>query len=80
MGQDYTGEEVTVQNFFAVLLGDRSLLKGGSGKVVESKPNDRIFVYYSDHGGQGVLGEFKIFLKRVIRKCEWNWSFRNQWM
>ncbi|KAJ9706819.1 hypothetical protein PVL29_002007 [Vitis rotundifolia] len=54
--KDYTGEDVTVQNLFAVLLGDKSLLKGGSGKVVESKPNDRIFLYYSDHGGQGVLG------------------------
>lgn len=33
-------------------------MKGGSGKVVASKPNDRIFLYYSDHGGPGVLGEF----------------------
>lgn len=33
-------------------------MKGGSGKVVDSKPNDRIFLYYSDHGGPGVLGEF----------------------
>lgn len=31
-------------------------MKGGSGKVVDSKPNDRIFLYYSDHGGPGVLG------------------------
>ncbi|RVW50617.1 Vacuolar-processing enzyme [Vitis vinifera] len=56
VANDYTGEDVTAQNLFAVLLGDKSLLKGGSGKVVESKPNDRIFLYYSDHGGQGVLG------------------------
>ena len=34
-------------------------MKGGSGKVVASKPNDRIFLYYSDHGGPGVLGEFR---------------------
>ena len=33
-------------------------MKGGSGKVVDSKPNDRIFLYYSDHGGPGVLGQF----------------------
>ncbi|KAJ8449372.1 hypothetical protein Cgig2_002504 [Carnegiea gigantea] len=54
--KDYTGEHVTAQNFYAVLLGDKSTVKGGSGKVVASKPNDRIFIYYSDHGGPGVLG------------------------
>ncbi|GJZ80555.1 peptidase C13, legumain [Tanacetum coccineum] len=54
--KDYTGEDVTVDNFFAVLLGNKSAVKGGSGKVVNSGPNDHIFVYYSDHGGPGVLG------------------------
>ncbi|KAL2489633.1 Vacuolar-proCES [Forsythia ovata] len=54
--KDYTGEQVTVENFYAVILGDNSAVKGGSGKVVNSKPNDRIFIYYSDHGGPGVLG------------------------
>ena len=55
--QDYTGEDVTVNNFFAVLLGNKTAVKGGSGKVVNSGPNDHIFVYYSDHGGPGVLGK-----------------------
>lgn len=55
--QDYTGEDVTVGNFFAALLGNKSALTGGSGKVVDSGPNDHIFVYYSDHGGPGVLGQ-----------------------
>ncbi|KAK3041062.1 hypothetical protein RJ639_026859 [Escallonia herrerae] len=54
--KDYTGEHVTAFNLFAVLLGDKNAVKGGSGKVVDSKPNDRIFLYYSDHGGPGVLG------------------------
>ncbi|KAL7611106.1 hypothetical protein Lser_V15G09720 [Lactuca serriola] len=54
--KDYTGEHVTVDNLFAVLLGDKKSVKGGSGKVVDSKPEDRIFLYYSDHGGPGVLG------------------------
>ena len=54
--QDYTGVSVTASNFYAVLLGDKKSVKGGSGKVVASKPNDRIFVYYTDHGGPGVLG------------------------
>lgn len=44
------------ENFFAVLLGNKTAVKGGSGKVVASKPKDRIFVFYSDHGGPGVLG------------------------
>ncbi|KAL2321607.1 hypothetical protein Fmac_025986 [Flemingia macrophylla] len=54
--KDYTGEEVTSQNLFAVILGDKSKVRGGSGKVINSKPEDRIFIYYSDHGGPGVLG------------------------
>lgn len=54
--KDYTGESVTSENFFGVILGDKSKVKGGSGKVIDSKPEDRIFIYYSDHGGPGVLG------------------------
>ncbi|XP_075505765.1 legumain-like [Primulina tabacum] len=54
--KDYTGEQVTAENLYAVILGDKSAVKGGSGKVVNSKPDDRIFIYYSDHGGPGVLG------------------------
>lgn len=54
--KDYTGEHVTAANLYAVLLGNKGAIKGGSGKVVDSKPNDRIFLYYADHGGPGVLG------------------------
>ncbi|KAE8717225.1 Vacuolar-processing enzyme [Hibiscus syriacus] len=54
--KDYTGEHVTAANLYAVLLGNRKALSGGSGKVIDSKPNDRIFIFYSDHGGPGVLG------------------------
>jgi legumain len=54
--KDYTGQAVTAANLYAVLLGDKNKVKGGSGKVVDSKPKDRIFLYYSDHGGPGVLG------------------------
>ncbi|CAA6656202.1 unnamed protein product [Spirodela intermedia] len=53
---DYTGEHVNTRNLYAVLLGNMSAVEGGSGKVIDSKPNDRIFLYYSDHGGPGVLG------------------------
>lgn len=54
--KDYTGENVTVNNFLAAILGDKTALSGGSGKVVDSGPNDHVFIYYSDHGGPGVLG------------------------
>ncbi|XP_045788398.1 legumain isoform X2 [Trifolium pratense] len=54
--KDYTGDDVTAENLYAVILGDKSKVKGGSGKVINSKAEDRIFIYYSDHGGPGVLG------------------------
>ncbi|CAL5339026.1 unnamed protein product [Camellia sinensis] len=51
---DYTAENVIV-NFFSVILGNKTALTGGSGKIVDSGPNDHIFIFYSDHGGPGVL-------------------------
>lgn len=55
--QDYTGENVTTNNLYAVILGNKTALTGGSGKVVDSGPNDHIFIYYTDHGGPGILGK-----------------------
>ena len=46
-----------MSNFYAAILGDKDAIKGGSGKVVDSGPNDHIFIYYTDHGGPGVLGK-----------------------
>lgn len=43
-----------------MILGDKSAVEGGSGKVIDSKSDDRIFIYYSDHGGPGVLGRFQL--------------------
>ncbi|KAI3937560.1 hypothetical protein MKW92_019860 [Papaver armeniacum] len=54
--KDYVGRDVTAHNFYSVLLGNKTAVKGGSGKVIDSGPNDHIFIYYSDHGGPGVLG------------------------
>ncbi|PKA66658.1 Vacuolar-processing enzyme [Apostasia shenzhenica] len=54
--KDYVGNDVNVDNFLAVLLGNKNALSGGSGKVVASGPDDHIFIFYSDHGGPGVLG------------------------
>ncbi|XP_048558527.1 vacuolar-processing enzyme beta-isozyme 1-like [Triticum urartu] len=54
--KDYTGKQVTAENFFAVLLGNKTAVTGGSRKVINSKSKDHIFIYYADHGGPGVLG------------------------
>ncbi|XP_054423089.1 legumain [Pteronotus mesoamericanus] len=54
--KDYTGEDVTPQNFLAVLRGDAEAVKGrGSGKVLKSGPRDHVFVYFTDHGAPGIL-------------------------
>ncbi|KAG8500360.1 hypothetical protein CXB51_004154 [Gossypium anomalum] len=49
-------ENIPFNNFFSVILRNKAALTGGSGKVINSGPNDRIFIYYSDHGGSGTLG------------------------
>merc|ERR1719244_2184249 len=53
--KDYTGAAVTPENFLAVLKGDSAATKGGSGKVVNSGPDDHVFVYFTDHGAPGIL-------------------------
>lgn len=54
--KDYTGEDVTPENFLAVLRGDEEAVKGkGSGKVLKSGPRDHVFVYFTDHGATGIL-------------------------
>ncbi|CAM0943164.1 unnamed protein product [Alopecurus aequalis] len=53
--KDYTGADVNVNNFLAVLLGNRSAITGGSRKAVNSRRDDHIFVFFSDHGGEGIL-------------------------
>ncbi|KAF5452857.1 hypothetical protein F2P56_027815 [Juglans regia] len=54
--KDYTRLDANAPNFYAVILGNKSAVSGGSGKVVDSGPNDTIFIYFSDHGSPGVLG------------------------
>ncbi|KAJ7988757.1 hypothetical protein DPEC_G00312530 [Dallia pectoralis] len=53
--KDYIKEAVTSQNFLAVLKGESDSIKGGSGKVLKSGPNDHVFVYFTDHGAPGLL-------------------------
>lgn len=54
--KDYTGEDVTPENFLKVLAGDKEGLRGvGSGKVLGSGPNDRVFINMVDHGAEGLF-------------------------
>ncbi|CAM9583202.1 legumain [Lampetra fluviatilis] len=55
--KDYVGKDVTPENFLAVLRGERDAVNGiGSGKVLQSGPDDHIFVFFTDHGAPGILG------------------------
>ncbi|XP_016398710.1 legumain-like [Sinocyclocheilus rhinocerous] len=53
--KDYTGEDVTPENFLAALKGDRRAVKKRSPKVITSGGNDTIFIYLADHGGSGIF-------------------------
>ncbi|CAG2108063.1 unnamed protein product [Medioppia subpectinata] len=50
--KDYVGADVTPKNFLAILRGDPTLKAQGK-KVIESGPNDKVFVYFMDHGSVG---------------------------
>ncbi|KAA8539312.1 hypothetical protein F0562_026004 [Nyssa sinensis] len=54
--KDYTGNDTNVSNFFNVMLANKTAITGGSGKVLDSAPEDHIFIFFSDHGGPGVIG------------------------
>jgi len=49
---DYRGPNVTGDNFLKVLKGDIT----APGPVLNSTKSDRVFVYFTDHGGVGILG------------------------
>jgi legumain len=54
--KDYTGSDVTAANFMSVLKGDAAAMQGiGSGKVLKSGPNDKVFINFADHGGPGLI-------------------------
>lgn len=49
---DYRLKDVTPQNFLAVLKGDA---KTATGKVLNTGPDSKIFVYFADHGAPGFV-------------------------
>ena len=50
--KDYTGNNLNASIFLDVLAGKDILT--GSRKTLKTGPNDRIFIYFADHGGPGV--------------------------
>ena len=73
---DYYGEDVTPENFIAVLTGDaNSVTKADartSGKVLTSTEDDRVFIYFSDHGDLNVVS----FPNKYLYADELNDAFK----
>jgi len=54
--KDYTGLDVTAANFLNVITGNSSAMHGiGTGRVLDSGTDDHVFLYFSDHGGSGIV-------------------------
>jgi len=51
---DYKGSDVTPDTFTKVLTGQAT--NAGTGKVLRSTANDRVFVNFVDHGAVGIIG------------------------
>ncbi|XP_025198389.1 vacuolar-processing enzyme-like isoform X2 [Melanaphis sacchari] len=53
---DYKGENVSSEHFLNILNGNKTaMINFGSGRVIESKHRDNIFVYFVGHGTTGIL-------------------------
>ncbi|RCN49704.1 peptidase C13 family protein [Ancylostoma caninum] len=74
---DYRNSAVTPQNFLNILKGNASGVVGGNGRVIESNPNDRIFVFFTDHGGVGMIAfpDEMLTVKELDEAL--NWMYRN---
>ncbi|XP_054758862.2 legumain-like [Lytechinus pictus] len=54
--KDYTAEDVTPENFLALLQGEKpQSCNMCSGKTLKSDSNDHLFVYFADHGGTDLI-------------------------
>ena len=53
---DYSGADVTPENFIKVITGDKEgMAQIGSGKVLESTDKDNVFIFFSDHGSDNLI-------------------------
>ena len=46
---------MSAQNFLDVLEGKAPAVLGSSGKTIKSGPDDRVFVFFADHGAPGQI-------------------------
>jgi len=51
---DYTGNDVTAENFQNLLLGNGNQT-GGNGRTLDTGPDDHLTVLYFDHGAPGLI-------------------------
>lgn len=52
--KDYVGEDCNTENFLSVLEG-KDMSGVGSGKTLKSTKDDKVFIYYADHGATGLV-------------------------
>lgn len=53
---DYKGADVTPKNFLSVLKQDAAAVQGiGSGRVLKSTAQDKVFINFADHGAPGLI-------------------------
>ena len=74
---DYKGESSTKDVFIAALNGDKDAVKnltGSAGKVIESGPDDNVFVFISDHGAPGLVSWWD---RKVLTAKELNDAIKN---
>ncbi|KAI6233980.1 Legumain [Aphelenchoides fujianensis] len=74
---DYSGKDINSKNYLAILTGhkeDLELAEGSNstGRVLETGPNDRVFVYHGGHGDQGlaVLAHGDLYAKDLHEALE----------
>lgn len=53
---DYEGDDVTAANYLNIIKGNSAAMSGiGSGKVLTSTQDDKVFLNFVDHGGAGLI-------------------------
>lgn len=52
---DCKGNDVTPENYIAIITGDKRSLKGCNGRVLKSGKNDHVFLNFADHGSVGLI-------------------------